>query len=264
MAAYHLIIDGYNLLHAAGLARKKYAQGELEQARENLLSLLRRLLSTREQEQTAVVFDAGQRDPSLSDHALRSGQIRILFSTQHGNADALIESLIEDHATPRKLTVISSDHRIQRCARLHHALFLDSESFLGDLLLRPPKRRKPLPPHPKQTGEMTSGELEYWLREFSGIDTKSHTGDNEPTLNSSPTTSSPGKSPTNSPSSKADIPAKSKSAPPPRKRSKTKFKAPGKGARRPPHDSPNDPPIFSSEWIAELQSWVNEQESKRK
>lgn len=260
MAAYTLIIDGYNLLHAAGLAKKKYAQGELEQARENLQSLLRRLLSTREQEQTAIVFDTARRAPSLSDHALRAGQIRILFSSQHGNADALIESMIEDHPTPRKLTVISSDHRIQRSARLHHALFLDSESFLGDLLRRPPKRRKPLPPHPKQTGEMTSAELEYWLREFGGLNAAELKPNDEippsPSSVAKPSASKPAQ---HKPQSKTESAERPQS-----KQSKPKFKAPGKGARRPPHNNPNDPPIFSAEWIAEIQAWIDQQQSRRK
>lgn len=257
MAAYQLIIDGYNLLHAAGLAKKKYAQGEFERTREKLLSLLRRLLATREQEQTVIVFDAARRDPSLSDHALRSGEIRILFSTHHGNADALIETLIEDHPTPRKLTVISSDHRIQRSARLHQALFLDSESFLDDLLRRPPKRRKPLPPHPKQTGEMTSGELEFWLREFAGVEL-------DPGLSSQVPASK------KSPAAKPHPESKTSEAPPsmpaslPRKKTRPAFKAPGKGVRRPPHVNPDDPPIFSADWIVQLQAWVDQQTAKRR
>jgi len=255
VAAFQLIIDGYNLLHAAGLARKKYGQGQLEEAREKLLAALRKMLAVREQEQTIVVFDAGRRDPSLSDDNLRSGKIRILFSTQHANADALIETLIEDHPTPRKLTVVSSDHRIQRSARLHQALFLDSESFLADLMKRPRKTRRPLPPHPKQTGEMSPHELDYWMRQFAALDTtasKSSTlpdpADQKPQEESSKVSGSRTKPPTSPQPDSA----------------RPKFKAPGKGSRRPVESTGNEPAIFSPEWIAELQTWVAEQERRRR
>lgn len=267
VAGFQLIIDGYNLLHAAGLAQKKYGQGELEQAREKLLSGLRRMLAVREQEQTVIVFDAGIRAPSLADDMLRSGQIRILFSTQHGNADALIETLIEDHPSPRKLTVVSSDHRIQRSARLHQALFLDSESFLADLMRRPKKVRRPLPPHPKQTGEMTAGELDYWMREFGGMNLGGEPT-NVPERGASP---APAKGTDKKGLEKKPVGegkgGKKETASVPqdsRRRTAPKYKAPGKGLRRPFEATGNEPAIFSPEWIAELQAWVTEQERKRR
>ena len=53
-----LLIDGYNLLHAAGFARTSYGRGEFEKARDRLIKLLAQQLNDRERERTTVVFDA--------------------------------------------------------------------------------------------------------------------------------------------------------------------------------------------------------------
>ena len=45
----------------------------------------------------------------------------------------LIEELIAAHATPKRLTVVSSDHRIQVSARRRGALAVDSEPWLDRL-----------------------------------------------------------------------------------------------------------------------------------
>ena len=58
MAAPFLIVDGYNLLHAAGLARMLYGPGDLERARQRLLSLLAERLRSDERRRCRIVFDA--------------------------------------------------------------------------------------------------------------------------------------------------------------------------------------------------------------
>ena len=57
-----LLIDGYNLLHAAGLARRRYGPGGLEKARGSLLGFLAASLGN-ETSQTTVVFDAAAPPP---------------------------------------------------------------------------------------------------------------------------------------------------------------------------------------------------------
>jgi len=48
----------------------------------------------------------------------------------------VLEELIEAEADPRHLTVVSSDHRIQRAARRRKAIFVDSDAWLGELRRR--------------------------------------------------------------------------------------------------------------------------------
>ena len=47
-----LLIDGYNLLHAAGLARRRYGRDGLERSRNRLLDLLAGLLTDAERPRT--------------------------------------------------------------------------------------------------------------------------------------------------------------------------------------------------------------------
>ncbi|MFO1022445.1 MAG: hypothetical protein U0903_17375 [Planctomycetales bacterium] len=67
------------------------------------------------------------------------------------------------------MTVVSSDRRLQTAARHRRALYIDSESFVEDLLRRPPPASQvPVQPHPKHTGEVSAAEVEFWLQEFAG------------------------------------------------------------------------------------------------
>ncbi len=45
MTSTDLLIDGYNLLHAAGLGRARYGPGDLQRARQALLRKLFELLT---------------------------------------------------------------------------------------------------------------------------------------------------------------------------------------------------------------------------
>ena len=58
MADPFLLVDGYNLMHAAGMARLRYGPGELERCRGRFLRFLRRHLTAYESSRTTVVFDA--------------------------------------------------------------------------------------------------------------------------------------------------------------------------------------------------------------
>ncbi len=60
MARYYHLIDGYNLMHAAGIARVRYARGDLERCRNRLLLKLSELLTEDERQRATVVFDAGK------------------------------------------------------------------------------------------------------------------------------------------------------------------------------------------------------------
>ena len=65
MSASFLIIDGYNVMHAAGLAREKYGPGDLARKRTELLFKLARRLTTEERQRCTVVFDAIDAPPNL-------------------------------------------------------------------------------------------------------------------------------------------------------------------------------------------------------
>ena len=63
MATPFRIIDGYNLMHAAGMARRRYGPGDLERYRNRFIRLVAARLTEEERARTTIVFDA--RDPHV-------------------------------------------------------------------------------------------------------------------------------------------------------------------------------------------------------
>src|SRR5438477_11517341 len=108
------LIDGYNLLHAMGLLGGRVGPTGLEKARLGLMGLLRAVYG--EQAATVtVVFDAAHAPPGTPEAEDYQG-IHVRFAVRQEQADDLIEALIHRESSPRQLTVVSDDHRIQRAA----------------------------------------------------------------------------------------------------------------------------------------------------
>jgi len=172
-----LIIDGYNLLHAAGMARYRYGPGELEKARNRLLNFLVSRLNASERARTTIVFDAAD---APYESTRRSGLegMTVLFAKRGGDADTVIERLVEIHSAPRQIHLISSDHRLQKAARKRRARPVDSDVFFAELESRDARSNiggEPAPPrqlnNPKFTGDVPESETEELMRIFSGAET---------------------------------------------------------------------------------------------
>ena len=122
-----ILIDGYNLLYAAGIRAETAPPHTLERSRSALLNFVAAAVDPEELCRTTVVFDAANAPPGLPDRRSHRG-ILVLFARKHDTADALIEELIAAEDAPRRLTVVSSDHRIQRAARRRRATAIDSDA----------------------------------------------------------------------------------------------------------------------------------------
>ena len=174
MATPFLIIDGYNLLHAAGLARANYAQGDLQRQRHQLLVRLAGSLSTEERQRCTVVFDAIEAPTGLAREFQHEG-IAVLFAEPGHEADEVIEHLVATHSAARNLIVVSSDHRLQRAARSRRAASLDSEAFLTRLSRRDgadqtTSRSSEGSDSAAKPSPTSDPDVAYWLREFGPID----------------------------------------------------------------------------------------------
>jgi uncharacterized protein len=130
-----LLVDGYNLLHVSGLFGPAGAPSTLEQSRKALLDFLAAHLPQQLRGRTTVVFDAAAAPPGLPSHG-EHAEIRIRFAPRKQTADDLIADLIGQEADPRHLTVVSSDHAVQRSARQRGAKFVDSEIWFRELRQR--------------------------------------------------------------------------------------------------------------------------------
>lgn len=159
------LIDGYNLLFAIGLLHGKAGPHGLEKAR---LALLGHLLGSHGADVAAVtvVFDAAGAPPGAAPEENYQG-IHICYALD-GEADDLIENLIQRDAAPRQLTVVSDDHRIQQAGRRRRCLVLGCLDYLDEMeRLRRPKAA-PIDASAKPEG-LSGGETQHWLREFADL-----------------------------------------------------------------------------------------------
>lgn len=128
------LIDGYNLIFECGLQGRRTTSQSLARARGVLLGTIASSIPAAQHSQVAVVFDArklpfsGQREQEFF------GKIKVFYSINYPEADDLIEKLIGQHSVPKKLTVVSSDHRIHKAALRRNANPIDSGDWYDRLL----------------------------------------------------------------------------------------------------------------------------------
>jgi predicted RNA-binding protein with PIN domain len=163
-----LIIDGYNLLHEAGILGAATGPGNLERARLALLNFLAESLTPREIQHTTVVFDAKDAPWGAKSTVDHRG-ITVLFAARWPDADCLIEELIRDNSAPKRLTVVSSDNRLQRAAARRKAKAVDSELWYSQLVQERNARRQKVPAAPERPCvPLLAEDVDYWVRQFGG------------------------------------------------------------------------------------------------
>lgn len=130
--AVRLLIDGYNLLHHSQLLGRARGPKWLQLARDRLIRHVAKLLDDSERSRTQFVFDVKRRSSAPPEDAVVEGML-ITYAIDHIEADDLIERIIRQHPQPKLLTVVSSDHRLQRSAQARRATSVDSDVWLEQL-----------------------------------------------------------------------------------------------------------------------------------
>ncbi len=148
-----LLIDGYNLLHVTRYQPRGRHAGELRRSREGLLTCLAKLLDPSRYPSVTIVFDA-HHAPRRWPAELTWRHLRVYFARDHASADEMIETLMRKDPAPNKLTVVSSDHRIQVAAKRRGATFIDSDVWFDALL----EARSPREPSPATESLLTEKE----------------------------------------------------------------------------------------------------------
>jgi hypothetical protein len=128
------LIDGYNLMYAAGLANRNMAAARFERARTQFLDWLADGSAGRDTT-LRVVFDA-QQAPNPSLESVHKG-VRVRFAFRQ-TADDLIEELVAVEPRPAALTVVSNDSRVRESGRRAECLLATCEEFI-DWLITPPQ-----------------------------------------------------------------------------------------------------------------------------
>jgi len=166
-----LLIDGYNLLHASTVESVSRGPTALARARLALLRWLGHYLPAKLRSQTIVVFDA-QESTARSPEFEASHGLAVLYAAGYPDADALIAELVQSNSDPKRLTVVSSDHQVQRAARRRKANIFDSETWIAHILashrtalgqngeLSKPHEASPMPTVDEQ-------EIAAWMQEFA-------------------------------------------------------------------------------------------------
>ncbi len=120
----HLIIDGYNLLHAGG-SPAQLSPIELQSKRDHLINQLSTYRKFKQCEIT-VVFDGWQGGWSTEKKEMRKG-VEIIFSKVGEKADEVIKRLARERGSG--VTLITSDRDISRYAERMAIAVIPSDQF---------------------------------------------------------------------------------------------------------------------------------------
>jgi len=127
------LIDGYNLMHAVGLANQAMPPRQFERARTKMLDWLADASEGRA-DVLRVVFDF--RDAPVASSEITHRGVKVLFAFRR-TADDLIEDLIAGEPRPETLAVVSNDSRVREAGRRGHCAVFSSAEFIDWLLAKP-------------------------------------------------------------------------------------------------------------------------------
>ena len=157
-----LIVDTYNVLHHP-LAHRElpHDAGAAE---------LAALIAAGRHRRSRAVLVCDSMPRNMGPMAHRCAELR--FQVEHAeliyagpgrDADSLIERLIEAEHAPRRMSVVSSDRRLQKAARRRRARVIPSDDFLRSLI-RDVDRGKSRWLRPAFTTEvpLSPGAIRYW------------------------------------------------------------------------------------------------------
>jgi predicted RNA-binding protein with PIN domain len=163
-----ILIDGYNVLHVVGILGRGTGPGSLERARLAMLNFLAESLPAADVARTTVVFDAHDSPRGLPVAMTHRG-LNVRFAVRYEDADSLIEELIQADSAPRRLVVVSSDHRLQRAARRRRARAVDSDVWFAEVVrARQQRQQAGAAAERRPAVPLLEEDVNYWLRQFGG------------------------------------------------------------------------------------------------
>jgi len=92
--------------------------------------------------------------------------LTVRFADPGSDADSMIEQLIEADSSPRKLIVVSSDHRLHRAARRRRAKAIDSDQWYAETLRKRIERMRHKSLGLKPEEPPSEVDVRFWLRQF--------------------------------------------------------------------------------------------------
>ncbi|WP_165244330.1 NYN domain-containing protein [Paludisphaera soli] len=167
------LIDGYNVMHAAGVVDSKMGRHRFRDARQRFLDHLARSLGELAGE-TTVVFDANQPPADFPVESVYRG-ITVIFALADASADARIERILARHSTPKALTVVSNDREVRKAATSRKARAVKADDFLDRMPTLAYEKRPAIVPGPdpeavRDAPVLDEAERAYWQEVFGAID----------------------------------------------------------------------------------------------
>jgi hypothetical protein len=156
-----LIIDGYNLLHS--IHKENEDSDAISDVQ--LCRIVDTFLTQTRQKGEIIFDDAGPPDKSRFDNM---SKLEVFFAGPGRDADTVIENKIKASTDAKRLTVVSSDRRVQQAARVRKAAAIKSNVFWDNLQRQLSRRKTTREPAAKRQG-LSEGETEQWLK-FFGLD----------------------------------------------------------------------------------------------
>jgi predicted RNA-binding protein with PIN domain len=153
-----VIIDGHNLLRSV----QKLFEDFESMSDVQLCHIIGRYLKLIA-EKGEIVFDGiGPPDKSGFDNI---SNLEVFFTGMGKDADTVIEGKIRASTAPRRLTVVSSDRRLQKAARVRKTLAVKSDVFWNNLQKQLRRKKTISEPAAKRQG-LSESETEQWLKFF--------------------------------------------------------------------------------------------------
>ena len=157
------LIDGYNLLHAIGLARTYGGRAGWDRARAQLLDWLADRHGSTATDVTVALDAQNARGPATISEVHRG--LRVMRKLGR-SADDLIEDLVTSESSPPTLTVVSNDARVRTAAARRGCPYLKCGEYV-DSLMSPARAVATSAPAEKDESA-TPEEMAAWQKAFGG------------------------------------------------------------------------------------------------
>jgi uncharacterized protein len=157
-----LLVDTYNVIHV-------WRNAPLEEDGRDVAALAELVARSRfGGEKATLVCDGLPPGGSEARHTYSIDGVTIRYAGAGNEADDVIERLIQRDTAPRRLTVASSDRRVQRAARRRGAVVLASPAFISvcNEDLAASQDAAPNSEHAKATQELSDAQVDQWLKAF--------------------------------------------------------------------------------------------------
>ena len=156
------IVDGYNMIFCCGWQGTAKHSLALERSRDRLISELAMRVPFNRRSKITIVFDAKTSPIRASSDEETEKGFQVVYARGFEDADSMIELLIQEHSTPKSLSVVSNDNRIKQAAMRRRATAIECDDWLDELehLARESSNRDL---QAKDTKDLESTD---WLEEF--------------------------------------------------------------------------------------------------